>query len=115
MHRIWGGGWLQQQGVLDFAGGIVIHTSSGIASLVLAILLGRRIDFHEHHGEAAPHNIPLAAIGTSMLWAGWYTFNAGSALTAGPVAAYAVSSTTIASCVGVVMWAILSLLRYKHV
>lgn len=114
-HWIWGGGFLMKFGVCDFAGGIVIHTSSGAASLVLAYFLGRRIDFHEHHGEPVGHNIPLAAIGTALLWMGWYGFNAGSALTAGPVAAYAISATTVASTVGVMTSSIFSIIRYGNV
>lgn len=114
-HWIWGGGWLAQWGVVDFAGGIVIHTSSGVASLLLAIVLGRRVGFEQFHGEFPPHNIPLATIGTALLWMGWYGFNAGSALGATSVAAYAISATTVASCVGVVVWSLLSLIHHRHV
>jgi len=114
-HWIWGGGWLAQWGVVDFAGGIVIHTSSGVASLILAVALGRRVGFEQFHGEFPPHNIPLATIGTALLWMGWYGFNAGSALGSNVVAAYAISATTIASCVGVVTWSLLSLIHHRHV
>lgn len=114
-HWIWGGGFLGQWGVYDFAGGIVIHTSSGASSLVLAFVLGHRQEFDKYHGEFPPHNIPLAAIGTALLWMGWYGFNAGSALTAGTVAAYAISATTIASTVGVIVWSFLSIIRHRHV
>jgi len=114
-HWIWGGGFLDKFGVYDFAGGIVIHTSAGTSSLVLATMLGRRLDFEKYHGEFPPHNIPLATIGTALLWMGWYGFNAGSALSAGSVASYAISATTIASCVGAITWSLLSLIKYNHV
>mmetsp|Transcript_2779 Transcript_2779/g.9805 ORF Transcript_2779/g.9805 Transcript_2779/m.9805 type:complete len:543 (+) Transcript_2779:250-1878(+) len=114
-HWIWGQGFLKQWGVFDFAGGIVIHTSSGTSSLVLAMFLGHRQDFDKYHGEFPPHNIPLAALGTALLWMGWYGFNAGSALSAGTVAAYAISATTVASSVGVIVWSCLSLFRHRHV
>ena len=113
-HWIWGGGFLYKK-VYDFAGGIVIHTSSGTASLVLAFFLGRREGFEKYHGEFPAHNIPLAAIGTALLWMGWYGFNAGSALSANNVAASAISATTVASTVGVVMMSILSLFQHKRV
>jgi len=80
VHWVWGGGWLAQLGVADFAGGIVIHTSVGMAALAAALVLGKR----RHYGPAImiPHSIPLAVLGSSLLWLGWFGFNAGSALSA---------------------------------
>ena len=79
-----GGGWLAQLGVVDFAGGIVIHTTVGMAALAAALVLGKRRGF----GPAIniPHSIPLAVLGSSLLWLGWFGFNAGSALASGGVA-----------------------------
>ena len=79
-HWVWGGGWLGDHGVLDFAGGTVVHINAGVAGLVAALVLGKRKGF----GIAAmpPHNLTLSVIGASMLWVGWFGFNAGSALAA---------------------------------
>lgn len=99
-HWVWGGGWLMQMGVVDFAGGIVINSSSGIAALVSAAYIGRRED-----GVPLPHSIPLTLIGASLLWLGWVGFNGGSALTIGPVAAAAVLSSHIAACTSACVWA----------
>ncbi len=84
-HWVWGRGWLAEMGVFDFAGGIVIHTSAGLASLAAALVLGRRKNFGPD--IMVPHNIPLAVIGATLLWIGWYGFNAGSALASGSLAA----------------------------
>ena len=89
--RIWGGGWLGKWGVLDFAGGIVIHTSAGIGSLVSALYLGRRKHFFDFMGEFPPSNLPLAATGAALLWIGWFGFNGGSALASGPLAVSAIT------------------------
>ena len=80
VHWVWGGGWLAEFGVVDFAGGIVIHTSVGMAALAAAIVLGKR----RNYGPAImiPHSIPLAVLGSSLLWLGWFGFNAGSAFAA---------------------------------
>src|ERR1051325_2471820 len=80
-HWVWGGGWLAKLGVFDFAGGIVIHTSAGMAALAAALILGRRKGFGPE--IMVPHNLPLAAIGATLLWIGWFGFNAGSALASG--------------------------------
>ncbi len=107
VHMVWGGGWLAQLGVVDFAGGIVIHTSAGMAALAAALVLGRR----KNYGPAImiPHSIPLAVIGASLLWLGWFGFNAGSALAAGGgLAANTILVTHLASCVGAIIWATLS-------
>eukprot|EP01133_Synstelium_polycarpum_P013075 gene13075-15379_t len=112
-HWIWGGGWLQNMGVLDFAGGIVIHTSAGVGGLVAALYLGRRKDFEKYGGEFPPSNIPLAALGAALLWMGWFGFNAGSALAAGSVATSAVVSTQIGGSFSAIVWIILSWLKGK--
>ncbi|EGG17683.1 ammonium transporter [Cavenderia fasciculata] len=112
-HWIWGGGWLQRMGVLDFAGGIVIHTSAGVGALVVALYLGRRKGFEKYGGEFPPSNIPLACLGAALLWMGWFGFNAGSALAAGSVAASAVASTQIGGSFSGIVWIILSWLKGK--
>jgi Amt family ammonium transporter len=112
-HWMWGRGWLYKLGARDFAGGIVIHTTAGTGALVLALFMGRRRDFDKYHGEFPPSNLPLAALGACLLWMGWFGFNAGSALTAGPTATSAVVSTQIGgSCSGLV-WIFLSWFRGK--
>ncbi len=109
VHWIWGGGWLAQLGVADFAGGIVIHTSVGMGALAAALVLGRR----KHFGPSimVPHNIPLAVLGSSLLWLGWFGFNAGSALASGGVAGNTVIVTHLASSVSAIIWVGLSWMR----
>jgi Amt family ammonium transporter len=110
VHWVWGGGWLAQLGVADFAGGIVIHTSVGMAALAAALVLGKR----RHYGPAImiPHSIPLAVLGSSLLWLGWFGFNAGSALSAsGGVAGNTVIVTHMASSISALIWAGLSWIR----
>ncbi len=110
VHWVWGGGWLAQLGVVDFAGGIVIHTSVGMAALAAALVLGRR----RNYGPAImiPHSIPLAVLGSSLLWLGWFGFNAGSALAAsGGVAGNTVIVTHMASSVSALIWGGLSWVR----
>lgn len=105
-HWIWGRGWLAELGVFDFAGGIVIHTSAGLASLAAALVLGRRKNFGPD--IMVPHNIPLAVIGATLLWLGWYGFNAGSALASGSLAANTLLVTHIASSTSALVWIALS-------
>ena len=109
VHWVWGGGWLAELGVVDFAGGIVIHTSVGMGALAAALVLGRR----RHYGPAImiPHSIPLAVLGSSLLWLGWFGFNAGSALASGGVAGNTVIVTHMASSVSALIWAGLSWIR----
>ena len=109
VHWVWGGGWLAELGVVDFAGGIVIHTSVGMGALAAAIVLGRR----RNYGPAImiPHSIPLAVLGSSLLWLGWFGFNAGSALASGGVAGNTVIVTHMASSVSALIWAGLSWIR----
>jgi Amt family ammonium transporter len=107
-HWIWGGGWLYKLGALDFAGGIVIHTTAGTGALVSALILGRRQGFDRYHGEFPPSNMPLATIGAAFLWMGWFGFNAGSALSSGPLAVSAVVSTQVAGAMSGFTWMMLS-------
>lgn len=109
VHWVWGGGWLGDLGVVDFAGGIVIHTSVGMGALAAAIVLGRRRFF----GPAIeiPHSIPLAVVGSSLLWLGWFGFNAGSALASGSLAGNTVIVTHMASSVSALIWVGLSWMR----
>ena len=79
-HWVWGGGWLGSDGALDFAGGAVVHISSGISALVAAVVIGKRKGYLNEY--MAPHNLTLTLIGTALLWFGWFGFNAGSALAA---------------------------------
>lgn len=105
-HWIWGRGWLADMGVFDFAGGIVIHTSAGLGSLAAALVLGRRKNFGPD--IMVPHNIPLAVIGATLLWIGWFGFNAGSALASGGLAANTLLVTHIASATSAMVWIALS-------
>jgi Amt family ammonium transporter len=105
-HWIWGRGWLADLGVFDFAGGIVIHTSAGLGSLAAALVLGRRRNFGPD--IMVPHNIPLAVLGASLLWIGWFGFNAGSALASGALAANTLLVTHIASATSAIVWILLS-------
>ena len=105
-HWIWGRGWLADLGVFDFAGGIVIHTSAGLASIAAALVLGRRRNFGPD--IMVPHNIPLAVLGASLLWIGWFGFNAGSALAVGSLAANTLLVTQIASVTSAMVWLFLS-------
>ena len=101
-HWVWGGGFLAQLGALDFAGGLVIHILSGVSGLVLCLLLGRRRGYGRM--PMLPHHLPMTVLGGAILWLGWFGFNAGSALGAGPLAANALVTTQIAAAIGVVGW-----------
>ena len=101
-HWVWGGGFLGSAGVLDFAGGTVVHLNAGIAGLVAAIVMGPR---NGHGNESlAPHNLVLTVLGGSLLWVGWFGFNAGSALAANGMAGMAMASTQIASSAAALSW-----------
>jgi len=105
-HWVWGtGGWLKDFGALDFAGGIVVHTSSGVSALVLALLIGKRIGMERQH--FAPHNLPFTVLGGALLWFGWFGFNAGSALSANELAAMAFVTTTVATAAAGLTWALI--------
>ncbi|MFC4651581.1 ammonium transporter [Lactococcus nasutitermitis] len=101
-HLVWGGGFLAKLGAIDFAGGIVIHISSGISGLILAIVLGKRRDYERL--EYRPHNIPFVVLGTGLLWFGWFGFNAGSALAANGVAITAFMTTNTAAATAMLSW-----------
>jgi Amt family ammonium transporter len=103
-HWVWGsGGWLGGIGALDFAGGIVVHVSSGVSALLLAILIGRRLGYEKQ--AFAPHNLPVTFLGGALLWIGWFGFNAGSALEAGGLAAHAFVATNTAAAAAGMAWA----------
>ena len=110
-HWVWGtGGWLHNMGVLDFAGGTVVHISSGVAGLVTAIMLGKRQGIgRDEHIRA--HNLPLVLIGTALLWFGWFGFNAGSAVAASPLATSAFLVTNTATAVASLTWMAVEWLR----
>jgi Amt family ammonium transporter len=101
-HWVWGGGWLGTLGVLDFAGGTVVHINAGVAGLVCALVLGKRRGLG--HENMAPHNLVLTMIGASLLWVGWFGFNAGSAVTAGSAAGMAMAVTQIATATAALTW-----------
>ena len=101
-HWVWGGGFLSDAGVLDFAGGTVVHINSGVAALVAALVLGRRIGFQKEN--MAPHNLTLSVVGAGLLWVGWFGFNAGSALAADGAASMAMIVTQIASACAALIW-----------
>ncbi len=101
-HWIWGGGFLGTAGVLDFAGGLVVHLNAGIAGLVCALVLGKREGYG--HEYMAPHNLVLTLIGTSLLWVGWFGFNAGSALSSGELAGDAMLNTHVSAAVAALVW-----------
>jgi len=105
-HWVWGvGGWMRTLGALDFAGGIVVHVSSGISALVLALMLGKRIGYN--HKPIRPHNLPFTVLGAALLWVGWFGFNAGSALAADGLAANAFVTTHIATAAAGITWALI--------
>ena len=105
-HWVWGtGGWLRNLGALDFAGGIVVHVSSGISALTLAILLGKRCGYAQQ--PFRPHNLPFTVLGAALLWFGWFGFNAGSALGANELAANAFVTTHVATAAAGLTWALI--------
>lgn len=103
VYMVWGGGFLAQRGVIDFAGGIVVHLTAGVAALVAAILIGKRKGYPDT--PMPPHNLPMTMTGTAMLWVGWFGFNGGSALGANGDAAMAIVVTQISPCVAAATWA----------
>lgn len=109
-HWVWGGGFLGDMGVLDFAGGIVVHITAGVAALVAAIVLGPRKGFPQI--PMPPHNMTMTVIGAGMLWVGWYGFNGGSALTASGSAAMAMFVTHISASAGALTWVTLEKFKY---
>lgn len=101
-HWVWGGGWLQKMGLYDFAGGVVVHITAGVAALVAAVVLGPRRGFPTT--AMAPHNMTMTVTGAGMLWVGWYGFNGGSALAADGNAAMALLATHISASAGTLVW-----------
>ena len=101
-HWVWGGGWLGERGALDFAGGTVVHISSGASALVAAIMLGKRRGYGKD--PMPPHNVPFVIVGAALLWVGWFGFNAGSALAANGIATIAFVNTNTATGAAVLGW-----------
>ena len=102
-HWVWGGGFLQQMGAIDFAGGTVVHINAGISALVMAVMAGRRSGYRPGQ-PMSPHNITFVFMGTAFLWLGWFGFNAGSGLQADGIAANAFLVTHVATCVAALTW-----------
>ena len=109
-HWVWGGGWLGAMGVLDFAGGTVVHINAGIAALVLCIVLGKRRGYPET--PMAPNSLVLTVVGASMLWVGWFGFNAGSQLAADGVAGMAMAVTHICTATAAFTWMVVEWVRH---
>jgi ammonium transporter, Amt family len=106
---VWGGGFLAEQGVIDFAGGIVVHTTAGVSALVVALMLGKRIGFPKT--LMLPHSPALTVAGAGLLWVGWFGFNGGSALAANDAAASAIINTHVAASVAALVWILIE--RFK--
>jgi Amt family ammonium transporter len=109
-HWVWGDGWLAKMGLMDFAGGTVVHLNAGMAALVAALVLGRRKGFPET--PMPPHNLTMTVAGASMLWVGWFGFNAGSALAADGAAGMAMLVTHIGAATGAFAWMVCEWVRY---
>jgi Amt family ammonium transporter len=108
-HWIWGGGWLSKLGVIDFAGGLVVHVTSGISALAAALIIGHRKGYLQD--SMTPHNLPMTVTGTAILWFGWFGFNAGSALSSGELSTMAFVTTHIGAAAATVTWVIV---EWKH-
>lgn len=106
-HWVWGGGWLAKLGALDFAGGNVVHINAGVSALALAIVLGPRKGYRDGT-NMTPNNVPFIVIGASLLWFGWFGFNAGSALTSGGLASNAFVATNISAAAAALSWMLLN-------
>ena len=104
-HWVWGGGWLAKWGALDFAGGTVVHVNAALAALVAAIVVGKRQEYPS--SSLLPHNVPFTLLGAGLLWFGWFGFNAGSALAAGPIAGLAFTTTMLAPAATLIVWTFL--------
>jgi Amt family ammonium transporter len=111
VHWVWGGGFLAEMGLLDFAGGVVVHVTAGVSALVLAMMLGPRRGFPNE--VQPPHSPGLTMIGAAMLWVGWFGFNAGSALAADAAAGMAMTVTHISAAAGAIAWSVMELIRYR--
>jgi ammonium transporter, Amt family len=108
-HWVWGGGWLMTRGVLDFAGGTVVHINAGVSALVAALVLGARKDYGRQ--AVLPHNVPFTLLGAGLLWFGWFGFNGGSALGANALAGLAFTNTFLAPMATLVVWSLLDYSR----
>jgi Amt family ammonium transporter len=111
VHWVWGGGFLADMGVIDFAGGIVVHVTAGVSALVLAMMLGGRRGFPNE--VQPPHNPGMTMVGAAMLWVGWFGFNAGSALAADGAAGMAMTVTHISAAAGAIAWSVMELMLYR--
>ena len=111
-HWVWGGGWLMTKGVLDFAGGTVVHINAGVSALVAAIALGSRKDYGRQ--AILPHSVPFVLLGAGLQWFGWFGFNGGSALAAGELASLAFVNTFLAPMATLVVWVLLDYFRTGH-
>ncbi len=109
-HWVWGGGWLQQRGLLDFAGGTVVHINAGVAAMVAALVVGSRRGFP--HTAMPPHNMTITVGGAAMLWVGWFGFNAGSALAANGSAGMAMLVTHTSAAAGSLAWMVCEWMKY---
>jgi Amt family ammonium transporter len=110
-HWVWGaGGWMAKMGVLDFAGGIVVHVSSGISALVVALIVGKRIGYPRE--RSMPHNMTMVLLGAGILWFGWFGFNGGSALNASGIAVLALVNSQLAAAAGGIVWLAIDVYRY---
>lgn len=109
-HWVWGGGWLDERGLLDFAGGTVVHVTAGVAALTAAVMMGKRRGFPAT--PMPPHNMTMTITGAGMLWVGWFGFNAGSALAANGDAGMAMLVTHISAATGAFTWMIIEWIRY---
>jgi Amt family ammonium transporter len=101
-HWVWGGGFLGAMGVIDFAGGTVVHINAGVAGLVAALMIGNRLGYGREN--LSPYDLSMAFVGLGLLWVGWFGFNGGSALGVGPRAVYAITATHLSACVGALVW-----------
>jgi Amt family ammonium transporter len=110
-HWVWGGGWLGSMGLLDFAGGTVVHITAGVAALVAALVIGKRNGFP--HTPMPPHNLTMTVTGAGMLWVGWFGFNAGSALAADGGAAMAMLVTHLSAAAGSLAWMTVEWMKFR--
>ena len=108
-HWVWGGGWIFELGVLDFAGGTAVHINAGAAALALALVLGKRVGWPKD--KFKPHNLPMVLLGAGLLWFGWFGFNAGSAVAANGTAAVAFINTQVATAAAVLGWIVVEWFR----
>jgi Amt family ammonium transporter len=101
-HWVWGGGFLSALGVIDFAGGTVVHINAGVAGLVAALMIGNRMGYGREN--LSPYDLSMAFVGLGLLWVGWFGFNGGSALAVGSRAVYAITATHLSACAGALVW-----------